>query len=120
MPAGFAALVPALEAHHELARAFFARLQLIFYAGAALSPDVWARLRELSLRTTGREVAMTTSWGATETAPAVTTAHFALEGTGNIGVPLPGMQLKLAPVGAKLELRVKGPTSRRATSASRS
>ncbi|HEV2059585.1 MAG TPA: feruloyl-CoA synthase [Solirubrobacteraceae bacterium] len=109
VPAGYAALVPALEADDDLARAFFARLQLIFYAGAALQPDVWARLRELSLRTTGRAVAMTTSWGATETAPAVTTAHFALDGPGNIGVPLPGMQLKLAPVGAKLELRVKGP-----------
>ncbi len=109
VPAGYAALVPALEADDELARAFFARLQLIFYAGAALQPDIWKRLRELSLRTTGRAVPMTTSWGATETAPAATTAHFALDGPGNVGVPLPGMELKLAHVGAKLELRVKGP-----------
>jgi feruloyl-CoA synthase len=109
VPAGFAVLVPALEADEELARSFFARLQMVFYAGASLPPDLWERLRALSVANTGREVAMTTSWGATETAPAVTSAHLALNGPGNVGVPLPGVQLKLAPVGAKLELRVRGP-----------
>jgi feruloyl-CoA synthase len=109
VPAGFSALLPALEADHELAARFFARLQVIFYAGASLSGDLWERLRRLSAKFAATEVAMTTSWGATETAPAVTSAHFPLEGPGNIGVPLPGVQLKLAPVGARLELRVKGP-----------
>jgi feruloyl-CoA synthase len=109
VPAGFAALVPALEADEKLASSFFARLRMIFYAGAALPPDLWERLRALSTAVVGSEVAMTTSWGATETAPAVSSAHFPLDRPGNIGVPLPGVQLKLAPVGAKLELRVKGP-----------
>jgi feruloyl-CoA synthase len=109
VPAGFAALLPALESDHELAPRFFARLQLIFYAGASLPGDLWERLRRLSAERASTEVVMTTSWGATETAPAVTSAHFPLDGPGNIGVPLPGIQLKLAPVGAKLELRVKGP-----------
>jgi feruloyl-CoA synthase len=109
VPAGFAALLPALEADRELAARFFARLQVIFYAGASLSPDLWERLRQLSANFAATDVAMTTSWGATETAPAVTSAHFPLDGPGNIGVPLPGVQVKLAPVGAKLELRVKGP-----------
>jgi len=109
VPAGFSALLPALEADHELAERFFARLQVIFYAGASLSGDLWERLRRLSARFAPADVAMTTSWGATETAPTVTSAHFPLEGPGNIGVPLPGVQLKLAPVGARLELRVKGP-----------
>ncbi len=109
VPAGFAALLPALEADHELAARFFARLQVIFYAGASLSGDLWERLRRLSAKFAAANVAMTTSWGATETAPAVTSAHFPLEGPGNIGVPLPGVQLKFAPVGARLELRVKGP-----------
>jgi feruloyl-CoA synthase len=109
VPAGFAQLIPALEADEGLARSFFARLRMIFYAGAALPPDLWERLRALSTAVVGGEVAMTTSWGATETAPAVTSAHFPVDRPGNIGVPLPGVQLKLAPVGAKLELRVKGP-----------
>jgi feruloyl-CoA synthase len=109
VPAGFAALLPRLEADEELAARFFARLQVIFYAGASLSADLWERLRRLSAKFAGTDIAMTTSWGATETAPAVTSAHFPLEEPGNIGVPLPGMQVKLAPLGAKLELRVKGP-----------
>jgi feruloyl-CoA synthase len=109
VPAGFAALLPAMEADDELAARFFARLQVIFYAGASLSPDLWARLRGLAAKFASTDVAMTTSWGATETAPAVTSAHFPLDEPGNIGVPLPGVQVKLAPVGAKLELRVKGP-----------
>jgi feruloyl-CoA synthase len=109
VPAGFSALLPALEADRALAERFFARLRVIFYAGASLSRDLWERLRRLSADFGAADVAMTTSWGATETAPAVTSAHFPLEGPGNIGVPLPGVELKLAPVGARLELRVKGP-----------
>lgn len=109
VPAGFAALMPVLEGDEDLAARFFARLQVIFYAGAALSADLWERLARLAERFASTEVAMTTSWGATETAPAVTSAHFALQEPGNIGVPLPGIQVRLAPVGGKLELRVKGP-----------
>ena len=110
VPAGFSTLLPALEADDGLAACFFARLQVIFYAGASLSPDLWERLRALSATFATTDVAMTTSWGATETAPAVTSAHFPIDGPGNVGVPLPGVQVKLAPVGAKLELRVKGPS----------
>jgi feruloyl-CoA synthase len=51
---------------------------------------------------------MTTSWGATETSPAVTSAHWKLERAGNIGLPLPGLELKLVPNGEKRELRVRG------------
>ena len=109
VPAGYAAMLPALEADDELARRFFSRLQALLYAGASLSTDVWERLRALSARVTGEVVPMTTAWGATETAPGATYAHFPLEHPGNIGVPLPGLEVKLAPVGAKLELRVKGP-----------
>ena len=52
---------------------------------------------------------MTSSWGLTETSPAITMAHFPLQRAGNIGVPVPGCQVKLAPTGDLLEARVKGP-----------
>jgi len=52
---------------------------------------------------------MTSSWGATETSPLATSAHFVSERAGVIGVPVPGVQIKLAPVHGKLEVRVKGP-----------
>jgi feruloyl-CoA synthase len=109
VPAGFAMLLPYLERDEELRRNFFKKLQLIFYAAAALPQDIWQRLEAVSVLATGRKVAMTSSWGATETAPAVTSAHFPIDKAGVIGLPLPGVLLKMVPNGAKLELRVKGP-----------
>lgn len=109
VPAGFAALLPYLEKDIPLAISFFARLRLIFYAAAALPQDLWSRLEAISVRATGMRVPMTSSWGATETAPAVTTAHFALDRAGVIGIPIPGAQLKLLPSGPRWEVRVKGP-----------
>jgi feruloyl-CoA synthase len=109
VPAGYAALLPFLESDATLARCFFARLRLIFYAGAALPQDLWQRLEAVSLRTTGERVPMTSSWGTTETSPLATAAHFILEEAGPIGVPVPGVELKLVPTGNKLELRVRGP-----------
>jgi feruloyl-CoA synthase len=109
VPAGYNALLPYLERDRELAARFFDRLRLVFYAGAALPQDLWERLEALSVRTTGERVMMTSSWGSTETAPLATAAHFPLERAGNIGVPVPGVEIKLVPSGRKQELRVRGP-----------
>ncbi len=109
VPAGYAMLLPYLEKDEALCRSFFKRLQLIFYAGAALSQDLWQRLENLAIRTTGRKVIMTSSWGSTETSPLATAAHFPLEKAGVIGIPCPGITLKMVPNNGKLELRVKGP-----------
>ena len=108
VPAGYAALLPFLERDAALARAFFARLRLIFYAGAALPQDLWERLEAVSLAATGERVPMTSSWGTTETSPLATAAHFIIERAGSIGVPVPGVELKLVPAGGKLEVRVRG------------
>jgi feruloyl-CoA synthase len=109
VPAGYAMLLPSLEKDEALARTFFAKLRLIFYAGAALPQDLWDRLEAVSMRTTGERVPMTSSWGTTETAPLATAAHFVIEHAGPIGVPVPGVELKLVPSGEKLEVRVRGP-----------
>jgi feruloyl-CoA synthase len=109
VPAGYAALLPQLERDDDFARAFFARLRLIFYAGAALPQDLWERLEAVAVRTTGQRIPMTSSWGTTETAPLATAAHYLLERAGNIGVPVPGVEMKLVPCGGKLEIRVRGP-----------
>jgi len=109
VPAGYAALLPHLEQDEALARTFFANLRMIFYAGAALPQDLWARLEAAAVRTTGMRIPMTSSWGTTETAPAATAAHFLSERAGVIGVPLPGVEIKLVPSGAKTEVRVRGP-----------
>jgi feruloyl-CoA synthase len=108
VPRGLDMLLPFLEADLALARRFFERLRVVFYAGAALPQATWDRLQALAHHVRGEPVWLTTSWGSTETSPAVTSAHWRLEHAGNIGLPLPGMELKFVPSGTKLEMRVRG------------
>jgi feruloyl-CoA synthase len=109
VPRGYALLLDHLETDAGLQRSFFARLDLLFYAAAALPKTLWDRLEALSLKVLGRKVPFVSSWGMTETAPSSTIVHFPMDGPGNIGVPGPGIAVKLAPDGDKLEIRVKGP-----------
>ncbi len=109
VPRGFDVLLPALEADPELSERFFARLQVIFYAAAALPQSLWERLERLSERTCGRRIFMASAWGSTETAPLVTSVHFPIPQAGVIGLPAPGAELKLVPVAGKLEARVRAP-----------
>jgi feruloyl-CoA synthase len=108
VPRGLDMLLPFLEQDAELAAAFAQRLRMVFYAGAALPQATWERLQAVVQRARGKPVWMTTSWGATETSPSVTSAHWTLDRAGVIGLPLPGMQLKFVPNGQKLEMRVRG------------
>jgi feruloyl-CoA synthase len=108
VPAGYAALLPLLEADPAAARAFLERLRLGFFAAAALPQQLWDRLEKLAAEH-GSRMRMTTSWGLTETAPAATSAHFAITRSDVLGVPLPGVELALVPVGEKTEVRAKGP-----------
>ncbi|MFI5611051.1 feruloyl-CoA synthase [Amycolatopsis sp. NPDC051903] len=107
VPAGYAQLVPVLEQDAEFARLFFSRLRLLFNAAAALPATLRSRL-EAAAAAAGVDVPLTGSWGATETAPAVTSAHFPFTDARCIGVPLPGLEVKLAPVGEAHEIRVRG------------
>ena len=109
VPVGYTMLLPYLEKDEALAKKFFANLKLIFYAGAALSQDLWDRLESLSIKTTGNRVPMVSSWGSTETSPVATSGHCLIERTGVIGLPPPGVELKFVPSGSKFEIRVKGP-----------
>jgi feruloyl-CoA synthase len=109
VPRGFEMLVPALERDEELCRRFFARLQVIFYAAAALPQNLWARLEQLAERTRGERVLMVSAWGSTETAPCSTAVHWPIARAGVIGNPMPGTLIKLVPDADKLELRVRGP-----------
>jgi feruloyl-CoA synthase len=109
VPAAYALLAPRLEADRELAATFFSRLRFMFYAAAALPQALWDRLRAIADEAAGHPVALTASWGTTETAPGATTAHFEAARCGCIGVPLPGVTLKLAPAGDKREIRISGP-----------
>ncbi|WP_434426873.1 feruloyl-CoA synthase [Nannocystis pusilla] len=110
VPRGFEVLLPYLERDADLRARFFSRLDVIFYAGAALPPNLWARLAAVAEQAgaAGR-VLMTSAWGSTETLPLVTSVHFPIDHAGIIGLPAPGCELKLVPREGKLELRVRGP-----------
>lgn len=109
VPRGFDALIPFLERDEALRENFFRRLQLIFYAAAALPQNLWEKLEQLSIRQRGLRTVMVSAWGATETAPLVTSVHFPIERAGVIGLPAPGTELKLVPREGKREMRVRGP-----------
>ena len=109
VPRGFDALIPYLEQDAALRKNLFSELQLIFYAAAALPQNLWEKLEDLSVQERGKRTVMVSSWGATETAPMVTSVHYEIERAGVIGLPAPGTELKMVPNQGKLELRVRGP-----------
>jgi feruloyl-CoA synthase len=109
VPRGFDMLIAALRGDDELRQKFFSEVKFAFYAGAALPQNLWDALEELSIKTVGRALPMVSAWGSTETSPLATDCHFQAQRSGNIGVPIPGTELKLVPSGDKLEVRVRGP-----------
>jgi feruloyl-CoA synthase len=109
VPRAYDLLVPQLEADAQLRATFFRDLKMLFYAGAALPQNLWERLERLALQEKGGELAMTSSWGSTETAPMAVSVYSPADRAGVIGLPAPGCQIKLVPSGSKLEARVKGP-----------
>jgi feruloyl-CoA synthase len=109
VPRGFDMLIAALRGDDELRRKFFGEVKFAFYAGAALPQNLWDALEELSIKTIGRALPMVSAWGSTETSPLATDCHFQASRSGNIGVPIPGTELKLVASGDKLGVRVRGP-----------
>jgi feruloyl-CoA synthase len=108
-PIAFAMLADAMEKDPKLRASFFKNMRYMAYGGATLSDDLYDRLQALAIAETGLRIPITTMYGATET-QGITIVHWEVERVGLIGLPLPGLTLKLAPNGAKLEVRVKGPT----------
>ena len=120
VPKGFEALLPSLEDDAALRERFFSRLKLMFYAGAHLAQHVWEALQRLTLAITGERILMLTGLGATETAPFVFMPGKEVSRAGEVGLPAPGIELKLVPLDqGRFDVRLKAPTSRPATGASR-
>jgi len=110
VPKGYEMLVQHLRTDAALAKTFFSRVQLVFFAAAGLNPRVWDELQDIAFQTCGEEILVLTGLGATESAPyAISTGR---EGSapGWIGLPVPGVKLKLSPIGDRLEARLKGPS----------
>lgn len=109
VPAGYDALLPHLERDDDLARQFLSGLDFLFNAAAAMPESTRTRLEAVARRTMGEVPPIVGGWGSTETAPFATVIYFETEDAANIGVPLPGTEIKLVPEGGRTELRVRGP-----------
>jgi feruloyl-CoA synthase len=108
VPAGYAALAAAMEKDDALCRSFFKNLDVMAYGGARLPDDLYDRMQALAVRTTGERIVFYTGWGSTETGPTSTGTYWDTERVGLIGLPFPGVELKMVPCGAKYELRLRG------------
>lgn len=112
VPAGLTMLVDALEQDEVFARHFFSKLSYVYYGGAVLAREIYDRFQAVSVRTTGERIVLTSAFGATETAGPGVTQHWAGDDVGCIGLPLPGVELKLVEDLAspgRYEMRVRGP-----------
>ena len=110
VPVGFAMIRDELRRDAGLRGRYFEELDMLFYAGASLPQDVWSDLEDMAREVRGDMPLFTSSWGLTETAPAVLLQHQPTDRSGVIGVPLPGCEIKLIPdADMRCEVRVKGP-----------
>ncbi len=109
VPKGYEALLPYFRADAQLRKVFFSRLKVLWFAGAALSQSVFDEMQQLALETCGERIMFLTGLGSTETAPMALARMWQSKDSTNMGVPVPGVDLKLVPSGDKLEARVRGP-----------
>ena len=109
VPKGYEMLLDHFERNERLRKTFFSRLNLMQYAGAGLSQHVWDGLDRIAREATGERIMIITGYGATETAPFAFTTTWAVERAGEVGLPAPGLELKLVPNGDKMEVRLRGP-----------
>ena len=110
VPVVYQLLTPLLKADPRLRDGFFARLQMLFYAGGTIADSVWNDLRSMMVESRGGHVYTTGGYGATEMSPSLLLCSWDAGRPGIVGLPVPGVAVKLTPVGDKLEVRVKGPS----------
>ncbi|MBC7471560.1 MAG: AMP-binding protein, partial [Ramlibacter sp.] len=109
VPTGFEQIANAMKTDDLLRKTLLSRVRMFFYAGAALAQPIWDTLHAQQEREIGERIVMGTGLGMTESSPFaifVTNPHVK---AGYLGVPTPGMELKLVPVDGKVEVRYKGP-----------
>ena len=108
VPKGFESLIPFLKKDNKLRAQFFSNLKMLFYAGAGMAQHVWDALEELSVETVGKKIMIGTGLGCTESCPSALFASEPGGYAGLLGVPVPGLELKLVPREGKLEARYRG------------
>jgi len=109
VPTGFEAIANAMTTDDALRKNLLSRVQMFFYAGAALAQPIWDSLFESQEREIGERIVMSTGLGMTESGPFAIFVTSPRVKSGDLGVPTPGLELKLVPNSDKVEVRYKGP-----------
>ena len=109
VPAGFEAIATAMKTDDALRRKLLSRVRMFFYAGAAMAQPVWDTLHAVQERELGERIVMGTGLGMTESSPFAIFVTSPDVTAGDLGLPTPGMDLKLVPGEGKTEVRYKGP-----------
>ena len=109
VPTGFEAIAAAMQIDHALRRTFLSRVKMFFYAGAALAQPVWDSLYASEEAEIGERIVMTSGLGMTESGPFGIYVTNPEVRAGDLGLPAPGMELKLVPSDGKVEVRYRGP-----------
>jgi feruloyl-CoA synthase len=109
VPTGFEAIAIAMKTDDVLRKNLLSRVKFFFYAGAALAQPIWDNLHSTQEAEIGERIVMGTGLGMTESAPfgLFVTSHNVK--AGYLGVPTPGLELKLVPINGKTEIRYRGP-----------
>jgi feruloyl-CoA synthase len=109
VPKGYEALLPFLRKDAALRATFFKSLKVLWFAGAGLSQPVFDEMKHLAYETCGEQILFLTGLGSTETAPYALGRMWDTQDASNMGLPPPGVEVKLVPVQGKYEARLKGP-----------
>jgi feruloyl-CoA synthase len=109
VPKGYEALLPYLRSDAALRANFFSRLKVLWFAGAGISQRVFDEIKALALEACGETIPFLTGLGSTETAPYTMGRMWETDSAANMGLPPPGVDLKLVPIEDKYEARLKGP-----------
>jgi feruloyl-CoA synthase len=109
VPAAFGALAAAMERDADLRHSFFKNMRGLGYGGALLPQPTWERVQRLAVQEIGELLPFGTGWGMTETTATGVAVYWNTARTGLLGLPQPGVTLKLVPAGDRMELRIKGP-----------
>ena len=109
VPTGFEAIANAMKTDDQLRRTLLSRVRMFFYAGAALAQPVWDSLFESAEREVGQRIVMTSGLGMTESGPFGLFVTSPNVRAGDLGLPTPGLELKLVDMQGKTEVRYRGP-----------
>jgi feruloyl-CoA synthase len=109
VPTGFEAIANAMQSDDALRSKLLSRVKMFFYAGAALAQPVWDSLYASQEKEVGERIVMSTGLGMTESGPFAIFVTNPNVKAGDLGVPTPGMDIKLVDMQGKTEVRYRGP-----------